>query len=86
MSKAVYATTQKFDGQRASLTRMVLIKIGGSVVGAQIYSVHADDTIGALVIGAAEGERYAPEKFRACKSEEDLDTLEEGQWTWPPRV
>jgi hypothetical protein len=81
-----YATTKTFDGQRASLGRVVIARsCGGILEGGMIVALTDDDerVFVRLLDSAYVSSCLA---FVPTKTEEDINALPEGSWTWPVRV
>jgi len=90
--KAKYATVQSFGGQRASIGRVVLVKIG--VGQGDVEPVLAPGMIESIEEGdrpnirTTTGMRFAGGMldFAETKTEADIDSAPLGSWTWPPRA
>jgi hypothetical protein len=97
----MYATEQKFDGQRASIGRSVIVIDRGRIYAALVVSVSDDKpTMRTLNADASAGSdslygTYAvPCPYLSCPSVEALAAATSERdsnrdacfWTWPPRV
>lgn len=86
-----FATEKTFDGQRASLGKVVVMRdkhielVAGMVV--KIDNDYGDERV---YVESMERSRSDNDirllKFVATKTEEDINALPEGAWTWPVRV
>ena len=86
-----YATTRTFDGHRASLGKIVVMRdknfelVAGMVV--KIDNDYGDERV---YVESMERGRSDNDirllKFAVTKTEEDVNALPEGSWTWPVRV
>jgi len=92
-----YASKQEFGGQRASISRLVLVVAKGQVEPGLIVAIGANDrpiirSFGLFPGGKADSTWGVSDRleFRACPTEQFLaeELAAEGEpfWTWPPRV
>lgn len=83
----MYASKEKFDGQRASVGRVVVINTG-SPRGVQAGLIQAIDANGKpeIAVWDTTGQGGAGSNFVATKTEEDVNNLPPCSWTWPVRV
>jgi len=90
-----YASHQTFDGQRATVGRVVIVMMtGGAVTAGIIACINGEDRPLIRTLepfpsndgtgGATPG--WGPFEFFPSKSEADLDGMPDLTWTWPPRV
>ncbi len=88
MSK--YATTQQFAGQRASVTRNVIVGSADGPRGGSIAMIDGNDKIYVFVpvVGANHSQLGAMRgyEFKETKTEADANALTDLEWSWPPRV
>jgi hypothetical protein len=82
-----YATKQTFDGQRASLTRRVIVKPSESViVVGDIFGIDVERDEPDIAVFGSDHDFRGKLRFHSTKTEADLDAMPSGTWTWPPRV
>lgn len=80
-----YATEKTFDGQRASLGRLVVVcRHGMSIESGVVTAVWDNDIV--EVRALATDVLLTDYKFVPTKTEECVNSLPEGSWTWPVRV
>lgn len=82
MSK--FATDRTFDGQRASLGRIVVVRFVDSEPEAGIVTVITDDDD--VYVRGFSSMRAKAVLFASAKTEESCIALPENSWTWPVRV
>ncbi len=82
----MYATKEKFAGQRASLTRAVVIKVDGALFAATTVAIDDDRPTFALVPHLPNGRAILALAFFDAKTEDDLERMPNNVWSWPPRV
>lgn len=82
----MYASKEKYDGQRASVGRVVVARENPeeNVEAAVIARIDDGDAI--TITSMFTGVDMAGMQFVATKTEEDVDNLPPGSWTWPVRV
>lgn len=80
-----YATEKTFDGQRASVGRAVVVKQFGMHAEAGIVSAICDDD-SIEIYCLSLNDRHDDFTFVSTKTEDDINALSEGAWTWPVRV
>jgi len=79
-----YATEITFDGQRASLGRAVVVRTrDGDLEAATITTITSKDDVMMCGFNVDISSRYS---FIPTKTEDDINALPEGAWTWPVRV
>lgn len=81
-SKTMYATKQTFDGQRASVSRSVVVKKAGDMWAGVIESI-VDDQPEIYTLNDGDQQTY---KFATVKTEADIEEVPDDSWFWPPRV
>lgn len=84
-----YASEQKYDGQRASIGRIVVIRTEESGLAAGIVDgIGYDGENGEVVWIAEAGEIGCVEAlaFHPTQSAEDIEAMPVGTWTWPVRA
>jgi hypothetical protein len=88
MSK--YASDQKFAGQRASVSRSVIVGSKDGPQSGAIAQIDNSDRIYIFVppVGMSSQATGATRSydFKVTVTEQDADTLAEFEWSWPPRV
>jgi hypothetical protein len=82
----MYATKTAFAGQRASLTRAVVIKIDGALFAATIGAIDDDRPSFVTVPHLPNSRAIRALEFFDAKTEADLERMPDNTWTWPPRV
>ena len=82
----MYATKKTFAGQRASLTRAVVIKINNAPFAGTIIAVDGDTPIFSMNPIPPSGNAIHSLTFYDAKTESDLESMPNDSWTWPPRV
>jgi hypothetical protein len=83
MSK--YATEKTFAGQRASIGRVVLVKMGEQL-GAGIITAIQRNEDRPWIMPLDGGPQTNRLEFHHAQTEQGAEDMPDGRWTWPPRV
>ena len=92
-----FATSEKFAGQRVSVTRNVAVKYNGEVMMGVVVAISADGQrpiIRMLSDHSPDGRHDSafgfdasfPVPFCDVKTEADIETAPDRCWFWPPRI
>lgn len=79
-----YASEGTFDGQKASVGRVVVVK--RSALAAGIIDGFSGPDQDSIIIRTLDGERFDHLKFHPTRTQSDVEQMPDGSWTWPPRV
>jgi hypothetical protein len=92
-----YATSTKFAGQRASVGRIVCVKYGGDILAGIVVTISLDGErpIVRMLSDQSPDARHDSAfgfdatfalPFEDVKTEDEIRTLVDRCWFWPPRV
>jgi hypothetical protein len=86
-----YATTRTFDGQRARVGMIVVMRDKNfELVAAMVVKIDNDYGDERVYVESMERSRSDNDirllKFVPTKTEADINALPEGSWTWPVAV
>jgi len=82
----MYASEEKFGGQRASVGRTIVLRDGldEDVEAGVVTKIRSDGMIN--ITSSYSGVDYNEFQFVETKTEADVDALPPRSWTWPVRV
>ena len=78
-----YATTQSFGNQRASIGRMVMVRVRTLLMPGIIVEIRGDAPVIQVLDGSSIREALV---FFNAATELDLERMPSPSWCWPPRV
>ena len=79
-----YATNAVYGGQRLSVGRTVIMRVGPAIVAGLVQEIARNGDPTVYTPGATAPQGLLG--FYDAKSEADLSGMPDLHWTWPPRV